>query len=334
MLISLKLFKNTPFPVFCTLLLCVTLYLPASLNAQTITPSADINTDIEASSSPSIQGLLNNVVNASRYFSYTGLLTYEANGSLSTLSLYQRIDDSNSNPRVYQTLQFLDGVSRRVVREQELKTCSGGQTRWGLWPHRFNADLLQRFYTVSIQGAERVASRSTWIVDLVPKDTFRYGFRFNIDQQTGLLLRTVVIENEGIIERTQFVSLDLYDDARGSPYRDKAAVSWRVPEVEPCHTEQFQSAWLVGWLPDGFSAAGNRVTAQGEQVLMFSDGLVSISVFITSNQGIKLPKLTAKRGATIAVMSPLTFDSAKMVAVVGEVPTVTARRIAVSVRSQ
>jgi sigma-E factor negative regulatory protein RseB len=144
----------------------------------------------------------------------------------------------------------------------------------------------------------------------------------------------VVIEKNGIIERTQFVTIDLHNEKNDDIYNAEETVSWRVPEVEPCHTDQFQSAWFVNWLPDGFSAAGNRVTALGEQVLMFSDGLVSISVFITSGQPAALPKITARRGATIAVMSPLESDASKAVAVVGEVPAVTARRIAVSVRPQ
>ncbi|MFT5117661.1 MAG: sigma-E factor negative regulatory protein RseB [Kiritimatiellia bacterium] len=285
-------------------------------------------------SSPSIENLLSHVVNASRYYSYQGLLTYEANGSLTTLSLYQRIDDEVENARVYQRLAFLDGASRRVIREQNLTACMSGKTRWGLWPNDFNADELKRFYDISIQAEERVANRATFVISLVAKDQFRYGYRFNIDKQTGLLLRSVIVENEGIVERTQFVTIDLNMPSGERLLKNQEAISWRVPEVEPCHTEQFQSAWFVSWLPEGFSPVGNRVTAQGEQVLMFSDGLVSISVFITSSQYKDIPKITARRGATIAVMTPLTFDSSKTVAVVGEVPIVTARRMAVSVKSK
>lgn len=282
---------------------------------------------------PSIQGLLNNVVNASRYYSYSGLLTYEANGSLSTLSLYQRIDDQDQQRRVYQVLEFLDGASRRVVREQGLQSCVAGKTRWGLWPSSFNMSELQQHYDITIEGLERVANRASWLLKFQPKDEYRYSYLFNIDQQTGLLLRSIIVEKKVIVERTQFLSIELFGE-KSSTLSEQQTISWRVPEVDPCHTEQFQSAWKVEWLPDGFVSVGNRITAQGEQVLMFSDGLVSISVFITSQKYENLPKITARRGATIAVMSPLLFDREKSVAVVGEVPTVTARRIAVSVKPQ
>lgn len=295
-----------------------------------------------------IENLLNDVVNANRYFSYSGLLTYEANGSLSTLSLDQRIDISGEFTRVYQTLSFLNGESRRVLREQELNYCVGGNTRWGLWPSVFNQEAFKRSYDVQFEGESRVAGRKALSIYFSPKDDDRYAHRFDIDQQTGLILRSAVIENANIVERMQFVSLTLrqpfvpesntaieappVDQETASQASSEYAISWRVPEVEPCHTEQFHSSWVVEWLPEGFTSAGNRITAQGEQVLMFTDGLVSVSVFITSAQYQHLPKVTARRGATVAVLSPLSFSREKLVAVVGEIPTTAARRMAVSVK--
>jgi sigma-E factor negative regulatory protein RseB len=296
-----------------------------------------VDDDIEKSAKYkeiTVENLLNDVVNSNRHYSYSGLLTYEASGSLSTLRLEQRIDKRGEFNRVYQTLAFLNGESRRVLREQELNHCVGGATRWGLWPSVFNQDDLQHSYDVSFQGESRVANRETLVIYLEPKDEFRYGYRFDIDKQTGLILRSAILDGNNIIERTQFVSLDLSRQLSMPSDDGDYAVSWRVPEVEPCHTEQFESAWNVEWLPEGFASAGNRITAQGEHVLMFTDGLVSVSVFISSNQLKDLPKVTARRGATIAVMSPLAFDSSKTVSVVGEIPTVTARRMAVSVKSK
>jgi sigma-E factor negative regulatory protein RseB len=282
-----------------------------------------------------VENLLNDVVNANRHFSYNGLLTYEANGSLSTLSLDQRIHKKGEFNRVYQTLAFLNGESRRVLREQELNYCVGGNTRWGLLPSVFNQEALKRSYGISFQGQSRVAGRSTLSIYFEPKDEYRYGHRFDIDQKTGLVLGSAIVEKNNIIERIQFVSLDLNQQQTklaSGENKDEYSISWRVPEVEPCNTEQFQSAWVVDWLPEGFTPAGNRITAQGEHVLMFTDGLVSVSVFITSST--HPSKITARRGATIAIMSSLAFDKSKTVAVVGEVPTVTARRIAVSVKAK
>ena len=340
------------FSYVLSLISVVALLFSQGLSAQDIDSDAnhssqnqELTSDNKQYKELTIENLLNDVVNANRYFSYSGLLTYEANGALSTLSLEQRIDRSGEVARVYQTLAFLNGESRRVLREQELDYCVGGNTRWGLWPSVFNQEALKNSYQVIFEGQSRVAGRQALSIYFSPKNNDRYAHRFDIDQKTGLILRSAVLEGQNIVERMQFVSLMLAQpstqigivDARPevkAVQSNDYAISWRVPEVEPCHTEQFQSSWQVEWLPEGFSSAGNRITAQGEQVLMFTDGLVSVSVFITSSEYNNLPKVTARRGATIAVMSPLSFSSDKLVAVVGEIPTAAARKMAVSVKEK
>lgn len=330
---------STRLSFACCVTLLFALLLPQTIHAQDIVVPEDADNRNLAPSSKSykaltIENLLNDVVNANRHFSYNGLLTYEANGSLSTLSLDQRIDTAGEFTRVFQTLAFLNGESRRVLREQELNYCVGGNTRWGLWPSVFNQEALKQSYEVRFEGQSRVAGRRTLSIYFAPKSDDRYAHRFDIDQKTGLILRSTVVENTNIVERMQFVSLNINQASARSNTTDgdDYAISWRVPEVEPCHTEQFQSSWVVEWLPEGFSPAGNRITAQGEQVLMFTDGLVSVSVFMTSRQHQDLPKVTARRGATTAVLSPLSFNRDQLVAVVGEIPTATARRMAVSVK--
>lgn len=313
-------------------LFCIITVLACFIGSVTAEPGSSAHEQKPAFSAEA-EYLLNQVIVANRYYSYEGLLTYEANGSLSTMHLQHYVDDSGEYNRVFQRLEFLDGADRHVVRNQPLKSCVDGRTRWGLWPANFDVDDLKQYYTISIQGRERIADRQSLVLDFVPKDEFRYGYRFNVDTQTGLLLRTLVVEKSEIVERTQFVALTLRPPVSGS-IPDNQSNAWRVPEVDPCHTEQFNSAWYVDWLPEGFQSAGNRITAQGEQVLMFTDGLVSISVFITSGRYQDVPKITARRGATVAVISSLPFDAASSVAVVGEIPSVTARRIAVSVKSQ
>ena len=293
-----------------------------------VEPSAETFTPLSLNS---LEDLLSNIANAHRNYNYQGLLTYEANGSLSTMKLVHRVQGN----AVLQQLDFLDGAPRQVVREQDLTVCNQGKTRWGLWPLSFNVDSLSSLYHIGALGDERVANRQTTIIDLVPKDKLRYGYRFNVDQQTGLLLKTMVVEKTRVIERTQFVDISLQEeDSQPLVNDDQNTAMWRVPKVEPCHTEQFQSGWLVEWLPAGFSAAGNRTTSLGEQVLMFTDGLVSISVFIVTNKQPRFPGFTARRGASVAVILPLSVDTSRSVVVVGEIPVKTARRIAASVKPQ
>ncbi|MGH1485892.1 MAG: MucB/RseB C-terminal domain-containing protein [Cellvibrionaceae bacterium] len=276
----------------------------------------------------SIQSLFSVLSSANKFYQYHSLLTYEANGYITTFKLKHRVE----NEVAYQQLMFMDGPDRQVFRRQGLSGCLNGATRWGLWPTAVPTSSLSA-YDFRAVGFERVANRQAIMFDILPKDELRYGYRYSIDRETGLILKVITYDNGKIIERLQAVSLEL-GKLDESLVDEESGYVWRVPEVEPCHTEQFQSGWTVDWLPEGFESVGNRVTAQGEQVLIFADGLVSVSVFIINDNSKPLNKATARHGATVVVVAPVSSQANRSIAVVGEVPTITARRIAVSVKPQ
>jgi sigma-E factor negative regulatory protein RseB len=275
----------------------------------------------------SLQDLFSAFSVANKRYNYQSLLTYEANGYITTFKLNHQIE----NNQAQQQLVFLDGPSRQVLRQQNLSDCQSGNTRWGVWPTALSSSSLQA-YNFRVIGSERVANRLAVIVDIIPKDELRYAYRYSVDQETGLVLKVITLDKGKIIERLQTVSIDILSNNQNIQLEQDTGYLWRVPEVEPCHTEQFQSGWKVEWLPDHFEPVGNRVTTRGEQVLMFADGLVSVSVFIISKKSGGIDKATARHGASVVVISPISSDPGRRIAVVGEVPTVTARRIAVSVK--
>ncbi|MBX2808831.1 MAG: MucB/RseB C-terminal domain-containing protein [Cellvibrionaceae bacterium] len=279
----------------------------------------------------SIYHLFDVISAANRRYQFESLMTYEANGYITSLKLRQHLRDN----RVHQQLTFMNGPNRQVIRQQGLSVCEQGGTRWGLWPdisQTAHAASLATYYDFYAAGQERVANRDALVFEIKPLDEFRYGYRYSIDQQTGLVVKLIVLHKNKIIERIQTVTLDLSADKPGLAGTDtRQGYALRVPEVEPCYNAQFNSQWQVNWLPEGFVPVGNRVTALGEQVLMFADGLVSVSVFITDERVRGLSKVTARHGAMVAVVVPATAAESYHIAVVGEVPNVTARRMAVSV---
>jgi sigma-E factor negative regulatory protein RseB len=275
----------------------------------------------------SLEDLFSAFSTANKRYSYRSLLTYEANGFITTFKLNHQIDSNRAN----QQLVFLDGPRRQVLRQQNLSSCQSGNSRWGVWPTAVPNASIQG-YRFRVIGTERIANRLAVIVDIIPQDEFRYGYRYSIDQETGLVLKLITLEKGKIIERLQTVSIDILPSYEELELEKDSGYLWRVPETEPCHTEQFQSGWQVSWLPESFQPVGNRITTRGEQVLIFSDGLVSVSVFIINKGAEAINKATARHGATVVVISPTSSDPERRIAVVGEVPTVTARRIAVSVK--
>lgn len=274
----------------------------------------------------SLQELFSILSWANKTYSYNSLFTYEANGYITTFKLNHWVEGNTATQR----LMFMDGPKRHVLRHQPLSTCDKGETRWGIWPTALPSSALLE-YSFSTVGLERIANRSAVVFDILPKDEYRYGYRYSVDRETGLVLKITTNHKQRIVERLQTVSMELLDSGYEILKDEDLDYLWRVPEIEPCQTEQFHSGWSVDWLPAGFEPVGNRVTTQGEQVLMFADGLASVSVFVINNVQDKLSDATGRHGATVAVISPMSTDSRRSIAVVGELPTATARKIATSV---
>ena len=282
--------------------------------------------------------LLAGIDEANHSSSFTGLLTYEANGYINTMRLTQTVIDNT----VSQRLHFLDGPKRQVFRQTTFPDCGESVPKWQLWPQNLELDKLSRVYNITANGVERVADREAYIINVTPYDNHRYGYRFSIDSETGLLLKTLFIIDKKVIERLQFVELLLHkNDGKGDhndpPYTVAAEVDeqqFTVSANQPCNSDESRGDWNATWLPEGFVPVGSRLTDHNEQALVFSDGLATLSIFIV-DQYKPVPKATASYGATVAVITPLKgTDKEYMVIVVGEIPAATARQVAVSVQPQ
>ena len=301
--------------------------------AQANQPGQNENADDTLSTDPF--SLLAYINKANHQRSFRALLTYEANGYINTMRLIQTVADDKINQR----LIFLDGPKRQVLRQKVLSNCEDSIPTWQLWPRDLEVGKLSLVYDIRSGGLERVADREAHIVDVMPRDTHRYGYRFSIDSETGLLLKTLFIVNKHVIERLQFVELSLYEDkvkATNDSLADTSAAendgqSLMISAEKSCQSTESHNDWHVDWLPEGFVSAGNRLTDHGEQVLVFSDGLATLSVFIVE-QYKSMPKATARYGATVAVITPMKINDKFMVIAVGEIPVATARQVAISVR--
>lgn len=86
-------------------------------------------------------------------------------------------------------------------------------------------------------------------------------------------------------------------------------------------------------MPSGFMSAGvNRSESVGD-MMMFTDGLSSFSVFVRPSVDGVAAQGQAQRGATVAFMQQYRFgQDIYTVSVVGEIPARTAQRIASSIR--
>ncbi|WP_164880880.1 MucB/RseB C-terminal domain-containing protein [Aestuariirhabdus litorea] len=284
--------------------------------------------------------------------SFRGNLVFQNAQGLNTLSIVRDLSGNQHRARMV----YLDGRYREVVRDGELVTFLNsdqvlrfehGETV--VTPEQ----MLRRFsalgdsYRSEFVGRDRVAGRAAIMVNVVPGDRHRYGYQLWLDEQTGLLLKSLMLDDKGgVLERLQFVSLQVGSDIRPEELRLSVDVQ-QLPE-QLVTTHRIESRldldetdrplnWQVGWVPAGFSLTqrDERRSPVGKHPvdsLMYSDGLASFSLFVELDDENLLSEATDSNGATTAISRVFRdHEDYYMVTVVGEIPLGTAERIAVSI---
>ncbi|CAI8731117.1 Sigma factor AlgU regulatory protein MucB [Pseudomonas sp. IT-P44] len=288
------------------------------------------------------QDWLTRLGQAEQQQSFHGTFVYERNGSFSTHNIWHRVQDG----KVHERLLQLDGQAQEVVRIDGHTQCVSGLLIAGLGDSPNSAartldpQKLKNWYDLAVIGKSRVAGRAAVIVTLTPRDQHRYGFELHLDKETGLPLKSLLLNEKGqLLERFQFTQLDTSDlpsddDLQAGP--DCKAITLDSDKASAVKAAQ---TWHSDWLPAGFeltSSTSRKDPATKTQVssLMYDDGLARFSVFLEPLNGAPVTDTRTQLGPTVAVSRRLTTPQGEMmVTVVGEIPVGTAERIALSMRS-
>ncbi len=301
---------------------------------------APISQAAPVAESERVRQLLSTMSQAVRGLDYQGLFTYEYGGALETLRIQHDVDQGAE----YEYVQHLSGPSRKVYRQGRSVEClyPGDQLlQGGLLKIGGQLNGLQHHYKFALRGYERIADRRAAIVQVMPKDQYRYGYRLSIDLVSGLPLKSMLVNaKQQVLERFQFVELEVNPQSmnrvsiEAGQQGDVRLIDHRLTDCN--HPQQVKSQrWRVSWLPSGFMLSGQRKVAGTERdMLMFTDGLTVFSVFVEPVDSPVMLAGSAHRGATVAYIHKLVSDDLHhRVTVVGEIPTVTAKRVASSVQS-
>lgn len=287
---------------------------------------------------PSVQTLLKKMSQDAAHINYRGSFTYQNQTSIELQSF--RVEHWVENGMEHDRFLFLNGPERVIVRDGQPVDCKamGDELLQGKISQIGKTLVgMDDLYQFEIRGRERVAGRSARVLQVIPKDPYRYGYFLSIDEETGLVLKSWLIdENANPLERYQFISLDLNPDitqlkAQVLPNQHKA-----IADVTPCNPTELTKpvGWQVAWVPQGFVFAGQRNLASGQTMLMYTDGLTTFSIFVEATNGF-VPEGVGKRGATLAYMSRLSVkDTVYRVSVVGEIPVAAATKIAQNITGQ
>lgn len=318
-------FALTPTPTLTLRRLLSALFFSAAMVAQAATPAAD--------TAPAATWL--NRLAQSGELNYRGVLSYARADHLESL----RITHGTWNGEKFERLEHLDGEQREVIRHGQQLTCIqlGEQFNRFFQRQLLPAGMagLDSYYAVALGDESRVAGRRAITLSIVPRDTFRYGYRLALDYDTGLPLRSEILNGKGqILERLQFVEVEIGQPLKKEWLGDSVATRSNSadPNLVERVVEEVQMPWRPQWLPPGFvlSVAPRRPS---DDVLTYSDGLAVLSVFVAAaseSQSAETGK--AAQGATVAVTRSMQLGSKPVVVTaVGEVPPATASRVADSV---
>jgi sigma-E factor negative regulatory protein RseB len=269
-----------------------------------------------------------------REVSYQGVFTYEHGSSMQTL----RISHSVSGGVESEYLTRLSGSAGSVVRAAHPLDCIHPGSRLLRISEGFdgnNANCgLAAFYQIKLGARDLVAGRHAQLLDVLPRDMFRYGYQMALDSESGLLLKSQTMAQDGkILERFQFADLSIGPvDIPGTQVdvMHHASHPGHHSNASPVDAAG-RELWHVRWVPPGFSlTSGDSISGRDKT---YTDGLAIFSVFLEPMEKQLQPgEGRASHGGTTAYTRGMQLDGkAVLVTVVGEVPVNTARMVADSI---
>ncbi len=282
---------------------------------------------------------------AAHRLSYKGIFVYQAGRAVSNMQIMHMNYAHGEFARVVS----LDGAPREVLRHGDQAVIYSPQNEKVMIEKRqvknaFPAllpglsDALRGSYQARVVGQERVGGRDGTVIQLAPRDRYRYGYRFSVDREFGLLLKSVMLnERNEVVEQVAFSQLTLMptvgmDWFRPNVERGKDYVMQSEPEVSPDRSDE--AGWNVGQLPPGYIRVERMMRSiPGKPMpvnqVIFSDGIASVSLFVEALDKGAAPKTGhLLQGATNIYANVI---EGRQIIVVGEVPEAVVRQIGDSI---
>lgn len=276
------------------------------LSALSVTTSASAGTQgapvREAAAQQGAVQWLDRIQQAAQQQNYEGTFVYQRGAFVqsSRITHYATKGDGE-----YEQLESLDGKPRKLLRhnddvftfvpERKLLVVEKRQNK-DAFPALLatSGDQVLSVYSAKMVGADRVAGVDSKVIELDPKDAYRFAYKFWVDAKTGLLLRSQTLDpsNGQVLEQLAFTQVRIGGPSDQAPIVNgmRNTAGWTVvrPPLEPVDMEA--QGWRFGSAVPGFhkirelrrpmaaSDANDPPIAVDQAV--FSDGIAAISIFV------------------------------------------------------
>lgn len=278
--------------------------------------------------------------------SYRGVLVFMGRGRPAT---YQLVVSKGT----YARMTSLTGPSREIIRGPHVvlrqrpngrmmvvRGMGGGASPLPFPPAtRVKSDVLEKSYKLELGGTNRVAGETAQLMQIVPRDHWRYGYRVWISRQSGLPLRSELVTSEGkTLQQAFFTHLNTI----GAPAAMSAIGARAMSALSSASLKgdsrrggcanYNQASFSFKGLPPGYrvlkTVCEQAPNGSGPPVthLLIGDGLATVSLFVTLHRKGR-PALVGKTtiGAVHAVGR---IEGSFALTAMGDAPIATVERVA------
>ncbi len=277
--------------------------------------------------------------------SYQGTVIRSKGGDAEALKVVRRISDGV----ISEKLTVQEGNGLEIIRYGDEVHCILPDQKSVLVEPWNNQSTLfsnlpssdARFgheYDMSLVREERVAGRKAMLLAIRPHDQFRFGHRLWLDRETGFPLKTELLDGDGsLLEQVMFADINLESDISPDALAPSVSIenftflAGNAKRVEV----DVETDWVCNDLPAGFRVVSTKnAQLPGANMpvthILYSDGLATVSVFIAKIQ----INHTARRSNVGGSNAYSLQQDDYQITAVGEVPAVTAKRIATSMQKR
>ncbi len=253
-----------------------------------------------ADESLSARDWLERMMDAVQHLSYQGTFVYLHDNQLETMRIVHAVDED----RVRESLTSLNGQPREVLRDDDVVTCVIPESNQVSVDRRPPSDKflnllpedlaqLEQHYSFHLLDRSRIANHQAQIVTIAPKDALRYGYRFYLDADTGLPLKSDLLNEFGeVVEQTMFTELEVGKAEISDIYHRESLYTYRLQnnaDAADNLSSDYVSRWDFQRLPSGFRLTLKHYLPDPEgsvpiEQYVFSDGLGSLSVFVEQGE--------------------------------------------------
>lgn len=286
---------------------------------------------------------LNRMQEATIQENYRGTFVFTRGEMASTVQVVHRFKDGLEMERLTQ----LDGEQGEIIRTGNEVMCVLPDNRViRLEQDKFSNRLVQALsgfmpeqsaYALSLSAGERLIGRNTMLLEISAVDQDRYSYRVWLDQETALMLKSLVQDqNEQLLERFQYTHIEfpeIISDEELSPISQGEIVAHEmIRSVKKDVRWPGKMDWEATWVPNGYKRLNSKDSITSN-VLLYSDGLATFSIFVEQVEMNTMPQGASMVGATVAYFHKvMTGEHHYGVTVMGEIPPMTAMKVAEAVK--